>query len=79
MSKGKNRLKLKFAVWTICFIHFVIASLAASTTPSFATQIAVVASRTVDSASTRDVGAQGALAANLDQASTIQIQCSGQR
>ena len=68
MSKSKNRLKLKFAVSTACFIHFANAAPA--------TQIAPAASCTVSTA-TLDFPIADALAANIDQTSTIRIACSG--
>ena len=69
MSKSKNRLKLKFAAAAICFIPCVNA------TP--ATQIAPAASCTVNSAATLDFPIGDALAAHIDQTSTISIECSG--
>ena len=68
MSKSKNRLKLKFAVSTACFIHFVNAAPA--------TQITPAASCMVNSAATLDFATGGALATNIDQTSTIRIACS---
>jgi len=69
MSKSKNRLKLKFAAAAISFIHCVNAAPA--------TQIRPAASCTVNSAATLDFATGDALAANIDQTSTIRIECSG--
>jgi spore coat protein U-like protein len=69
MSKSKNRLKLKFAAAAISFVHCVNAAPA--------TQIKPAASCTVNSAATLDFATGDALAANIDQTSTIRIECSG--
>jgi len=75
MLNRQNRLKLRGAVATVCFLLFLSASFAASTTSSFTTQVTIAASCTINSASTLNFGSQGILSANVDQTSTIQVQC----
>jgi spore coat protein U domain-containing protein, fimbrial subunit CupE1/2/3/6 len=52
------------------------SAFAATTTSSFTVQMTVTASCTINSASTLNFGSQGVLAANVDQTSTIQVQCT---
>ncbi len=49
---------------------------ATTTTTTFATQITIAATCVINSASTLDFGSQGVLTANVDQTSTIQVQCT---
>jgi spore coat protein U-like protein len=76
MLKSRNRLKLKVTVAAACLLQFVSASFASTTTSTFATQIAIAASCTINSASTLNFGSQGVLIANVDQTSTLQVQCT---
>ena len=76
MLKNQNHLKLKFAVATVCLLQFVSASFASTTTSTFTTQVAITASCTINSASTLNFGSQGVLIANVDQTSTLQVQCT---
>ena len=76
MLKGKNRLRLKVTVAAACLLQFVGGALASTTTSTFTTQIAIVASCTINSASTLNFGSQGVLIANVDQTSTLQVQCT---
>jgi spore coat protein U domain-containing protein, fimbrial subunit CupE1/2/3/6 len=48
----------------------------ATTTTTFTVQITITASCTIVSASTLNFGSQGVLTANVDQTSTIQVQCT---
>ena len=52
------------------------ASQAATTTSTFTVQITITASCTINSASTLNFGSKGTLTANVDQTSTIQVQCT---
>jgi spore coat protein U-like protein len=52
------------------------SAFASTTTSTFQSQIAVVAACTILSATTLDFGSNGVLTANIDQTSTIQIQCT---
>jgi len=72
----KRRLQLNIASVIIAALAFVGVSNAATTTTTFPAQITITASCTVNSASTHDFGNQGVLTANVDQTSTIQIQCT---
>ena len=76
MFKNQNRFKLKIAVATVCLLQFVGGSFASTTTSTFATQVTLVASCTINSASTLNFGSQGVLIANVDQTSTLQVQCT---
>jgi len=52
------------------------AAHSATTTTTFAVQITITASCTINSASTLNFGSNGVLTANVDQTSTIQVQCT---
>lgn len=52
------------------------AAHAATTTTTFTVQITITASCVINSASTLNFGSQGVLSANVDQTSTIQVQCT---
>jgi spore coat protein U-like protein len=49
---------------------------AATTTTTFQVQITIEAQCIINSASTLDFGTQGVLSANVDQTSTLQVQCT---
>jgi spore coat protein U domain-containing protein, fimbrial subunit CupE1/2/3/6 len=72
---NKNRL-LKGAVAIACLLPFTSGAFAATTASNFAVQIAIAASCTINSASTLNFGSQGVLTANVDQTSTLQVQCT---
>jgi len=76
MLKNQNRLKLKITIAAVCFLQFVTGSLASTTTSTFTTQATIVASCTINSASTLNFGSIGVLIANVDQTSTLQVQCT---
>ena len=71
-----NRFKLKLALASLCLLPFVGPSLAATATSTFTTQVTIAASCTINSASTLNFGNQGVLIANVDQTSTLQVQCT---
>jgi spore coat protein U-like protein len=52
------------------------SAFAATTTSSFQSQITILGSCTINSTSTLNFGSQGLLTANVDQTSTIQVQCT---
>ena len=52
------------------------AAFGSTTTSTFQSQITIAASCTILSATTLDFGSNGVLAANIDQTSTIQVQCT---
>lgn len=49
---------------------------AATTTTTFAVQMTITASCVINSASTLNFGSSGVLSANIDQTSTLQVQCT---
>jgi spore coat protein U-like protein len=51
-------------------------SWAVTTTTTFTVQMTITTSCTIVSASTLDFGTQGVLTANVDQTSTVQVQCT---
>jgi spore coat protein U-like protein len=71
-----DRLRRKLALAAVCLLPFADASQAATTTTTFTVQVAITASCTINSASTLNFGSQGILAANVDQSSTLQVQCT---
>jgi len=68
-----GRLALVLAAGLIFLSDAVYA---ATTTTTFTVQITITASCTINSASTLNFGSQGVLTANVDQTSTIQVQCT---
>lgn len=52
------------------------ATFAATTTTTFTSQITIQATCTIISATNLDFGTQGVLSANVDQSSTLQVQCT---
>jgi len=65
------------AVLAACFLlPWANTSFAASTTSTFAVQVAITATCTINSAATLNFGTQGVLATNVDQTSTIQVTCT---
>lgn len=57
-------------------VLFVGAADAATTTTTFTVQMTITSSCIINSASTLDFGSAGVLSANVDQTSTIQVQCT---
>jgi len=72
----QNRLRLKGAVAIACLLPFASISLASTTTSNFTAQITLAASCSINSAATLDFGSQGVLSANVDQTSTLAVQCT---
>ena len=64
------------AVIAFSVAAYTTATRAATTTTTFTSQITIIASCVINSASTLDFGSQGVLVANVDQTSTIQVQCT---
>lgn len=75
-SRLQHRLGLKFVIAAACLLPFVTASHAATTTSTFTVQVAITASCTINSASTLNFGSQGVLVANVDNTSTLSVQCT---
>ena len=57
-------------------LAMVDQSQAATATSTFAVQVTIAATCTINSASTLNFGSVGVLSANTDQTSTIQVQCT---
>ena len=76
LLKLQRRLCLEIALIGAGLLQFVSASHAATTTSTFTVQVAITASCTINSASTLNFGSQGVLTANVDQTSTMQVQCT---
>jgi spore coat protein U domain-containing protein, fimbrial subunit CupE1/2/3/6 len=75
-SKLHSRLCLTGALTAAYLLQSVSAPFAATTTSTFTVQVTLTASCTINSASTLNFGSQGVLLANVDQTSTIQVQCT---
>jgi spore coat protein U-like protein len=75
-SKLHSRLCLTSALTAAYLLQSVSAPFAATTTSTFTVQVTLTASCTINSASTLNFGSQGVLIANVDQTSTIQVQCT---
>lgn len=75
-SRIPRLIKPKLAIAVACLLPFVNAAHAATTTSNFTVQVTITASCTINSAATLNFGSQGVLAANVDQTSTIQVQCT---
>jgi len=71
-----HRRILKLAAAIIGSLACACPSLAATTTSTFNVQVTLTASCTINSASTLNFGSQGVLIANVDQTSTLQVQCT---
>ena len=74
--KLQTWLCLKGALIGVCLLQFVGASQATTTTSTFTVQATIIASCTINSASTLNFGSQGVLTANVDNTSTLQVQCT---
>ncbi len=70
------RLRLMGALAAACLLLSASGSFATTTTSTFTVQITLAATCVINSTSTLDFGSQGVLTANVDQTSTIQVQCT---
>jgi spore coat protein U-like protein len=75
-SKVDYRLYVIAAAAAASFLPSATASFAATSTATFNVQVTIVATCTINSASTLNFGSQGVFTANVDQTSTIQVQCT---
>ena len=71
-----RRPELKVASVALLFLPLAHSSNAATTTSTFTVQMTVTSSCVINSASTLNFGSQGVLVANVDNASTLQVQCT---
>src|ERR1041384_7084283 len=76
MQSLKFRVGYSAALAACFLIPWAGTSHAASTTSTFAVQVAITATCTINSASTLNFGTQGVLATNVDQTSTVQVTCT---
>jgi spore coat protein U-like protein len=76
ISKLRSRLRVTGALTAACLLQFVGPSSATTTTTTFTATITLAATCTINSASTLDFGTAGVLTANVDQTSTIAVQCT---
>jgi spore coat protein U-like protein len=76
MLKSQNRFKLTVAGAAVCLTSLAGGASASTTTSTFTTQVTLAATCVINSASTLNFGSQGILAANVDQTSTIAVQCT---
>jgi spore coat protein U-like protein len=76
LKSVKNQLTSKCAGVTFCLLLLMSASFAATTTSTFTVQITITASCTIVSTTTLNFGSTGVISANIDQTSTLQIQCT---
>jgi len=72
-----SKLRSRSVVLAVVFlVASENAGRAATTTSTFAVQMTVTATCTVNSATTLNFGTQGVLSTNVDQTSTIQVTCT---
>lgn len=72
----RSGLLQRFAATAAALLCVASVVHAATTTTTFTVQITIVASCNISSASTLNFGNQGVLSANIDQTSTIQVDCT---
>ena len=71
-----RRPEFKVASAALLFLPLAHSSNAATATSTFTVQMTVTSSCVINSASTLNFGSQGVLVANVDNASTLQVQCT---
>jgi len=75
-SKVDYRLYFIAAAAAVGLLPSAGTSFAATSTATFSVQVTIVATCTINSASALNFGSQGVFTANVDQFSTIQVQCT---
>jgi spore coat protein U-like protein len=73
---NRRRWKLKYACALLLVGALSDLAQAATTTSTFTVQMTVTSSCVINSASTLNFGSQGVLVANVDNTSTVQVQCT---
>ena len=73
---NRTRWKLKYACAWLLVGALSDPATAATTTATFTVQMTVTSSCVINSASTLNFGSQGVLVANVDNSSTVQVQCT---
>jgi spore coat protein U-like protein len=76
LQPALRRQKRKLAIVTLCSLAFAQPSSALTVTSTFSAQVTLTASCVINSASTLNFGSQGVLTANVDNTSTLQVQCT---
>jgi spore coat protein U-like protein len=71
-----DRPKLKAGFAALLIMPFASSSHAGTVTGTFGVQVTLTASCVINSASNLNFGSQGVLIANVDQTSTIAVQCT---
>ncbi len=66
----------KIKVASLALLAFATATQAATTTATFNVQMTITSGCAINSASALNFGSSGLIAANIDQTSTIQVQCT---
>src|SRR5262245_22962226 len=72
----RTRLLCGAAFAAASLLESTDATFAATATSTFTVQVVITANCTVNSASTLNFGTQGVLIANVDQTSTLSVQCT---
>jgi spore coat protein U-like protein len=75
MLRMKRRMAPHIAL-AVCFGVVAGVAEAASTSSTFTVQVTLTASCIINSTTTLDFGSQGVLSANVDQTSSVQVQCT---
>ena len=76
ISKLRSRLSVTGALAAACLLQSVGPSSATTTTTTFTATITLAATCLINSASALNFGSAGVLTANVDQTSTIAVQCT---
>src|SRR5271166_3628190 len=71
-----SRPKLKLAVAALALLPFANPSNATQVTSNFSVQLTMTTSCVINSASALNFGSAGVLVANVDNTSTLQVQCT---
>jgi spore coat protein U-like protein len=72
----RSRLLCAAAFSAVCLLQSASVPFAATATTTFTVQVVLTATCVINSASTLNFGTQGVLQANVDQTSTIAVQCT---
>jgi spore coat protein U domain-containing protein, fimbrial subunit CupE1/2/3/6 len=71
-----SRPKMKIAIAALLLLPLANASNASTVTSTFTVQVTVTSACVINSASTLNFGNSGVLVANVDNTSTLQVQCT---
>jgi spore coat protein U-like protein len=76
ISSHRRRFCLTGALTAAALLQSASPSFAVTTTATFTVQVTIVATCVINSTTTLNFGSQGVFTANVDQTSTIQVQCT---